>query len=634
MVSALWKACSAGDLTAVQGLLADATTVDLEIRGQCPFAPYQNSTQCSSDHSGATPLIEAVRNGHVDVVKALLEKGADPNNGSSQGLPAQFTSDQAILELLDFAQNKISRAIPADGPGYTHDINGNPEQHYQYGPPPPGAYPYYPSINTAPPHLDAGVYYPQPPPQTAPEAVASGGVGNLPPPEVARFIPCRYFPACRYGASCLFAHPQQYYPGSLPPPPAQYVAPYEPMNVQYPPNYFPPPSFQPPNGVHPMTPMSPPAGPHPGHGHSPSDVILPVQQPFSPNAISPVPVPYGPMSPNLYSHHGQAPVPMIMSPLPPLQHQSPPNQSPPNMYNSVPAPPYVQHDGSSPYPVTHTSKSSMPPHELNGDAKHPQPQDAPGPNNHHPLPRDGAGHHRRGARRTSFNGRKPPCLFFPAGRCKNGDDCRFPHVLPDGNAPHNMPYYASRNGPRTRHPNTNGVAEINEKLSGLSVRDDAPVHQNGHDGTNRPQSMDSGRPRFHQGGKNGYVPNGTRPDKRPQAPKQRVPNADEFPVLAGSITPPTRSPGFNGMISNGNGHGGPTAAQVLQAPAPFRSKEGSKESSTRGTTPDPIVTAPKAEPNGVTHEIAPVTHKPVVKLPVSFAAVAAPDLPKEITLSA
>lgn len=64
--------------------------------------------------------------------------------------------------------------------------------------------------------------------------------------------------------------------------------------------------------------------------------------------------------------------------------------------------------------------------------------------------------------------------------------------------------------------------------------------------------------------------------------KQRVPNADEFPVLTGSITPPSRSPGHNGILPNGNG---PTAAQVLQAPPPLR-KENSKESSPRVLSPD------------------------------------------------
>jgi hypothetical protein len=57
--------------------------------------------------------------------------------------------------------------------------------------------------------------------------------------------------------------------------------------------------------------------------------------------------------------------------------------------------------------------------------------------------------------------------------------------------------------------------------------------------------------------------NGThaRPSKSTPAPppKQRVPNADEFPVLGGSSTPPQ----VNGHVT----HTGPTAAQVLQTPA-------------------------------------------------------------------
>lgn len=90
--------------------------------------------------------------------------------------------------------------------------------------------------------------------------------------------------------------------------------------------------------------------------------------------------------------------------------------------------------------------------------------------------------------------------------------------------------------------------------------------------------------------------NGVRVDKKLFTLKQRVPNADEFPVLAGSTTPPSRSPGLNGTMLNGNGHGAPTAAQVLQAPPPVR-KDSTKESSTRGPTPDPIkLTAAKVWP--------------------------------------
>jgi len=64
---------------------------------------------------------------------------------------------------------------------------------------------------------------------------------------------------------------------------------------------------------------------------------------------------------------------------------------------------------------------------------------------------------------------------------------------------------------------------------------------------------------------------------------QRVPNADEFPVLAGSVTPP--------KLVNGNGINSLTAAQVLQAPPPAR-KDGSRDPSTRSTTPEPGLGGP------------------------------------------
>ncbi|RDB29633.1 hypothetical protein Hypma_015741 [Hypsizygus marmoreus] len=619
MVSLLWKASSEGNLESVEELLKDATSVDMEIK----------------DHTGSTPLIEAIKNGHVEVVRVLLDKGADPNNGSSQGRPEDYTSEPSILELLHHAQSTAtSSGIPSHEPIYAHETNDDPEKQYTYGPSPPVSYPYYPSINSAPPPPESGVYYPSPqPPQAAGENPGAGGIGNLPPPEIARFIPCRYFPACRYGASCLFAHPQTpYYQGTMPPP-AQYVAPYDPMNVQpYPTNYYPPPSFQPPTALHHMSPLSPPPGPHPGHGRSPSEVVLPVQPPFSPNGIPPS-VPYGPMSPSAYPHPGQVPIPMSISPLPPLQHPSAVSAQPPsNMYNTVPAPapPFVQHDGTSPYSMVQPHNPSIGNQEMNGDIKvaHSQP-DGSGPINHHP---NGLNHNRRGGpRRGSFGGRKPPCLFYPAGRCKNGDDCRFPHVLSDGSGNHTSYFSGGRGGARSRQPNGNGIATINEKLSALTVRDDQNGQQNGTEGSNHSLSTDNGRPRFPQGAKNAYVANGVRSDKRPTAVRQRVPNADEFPVLAGSITPPTRSPGVNGILTNGNG---PTAAQVLQAPPPVR-KDTSKESSTRGPTPDLVKpTVSKAELNGKVSDSTAPHDNTVNKLPVSFAAVAAPDIAKEITLSA
>lgn len=121
----------------------------------------------------------------------------------------------------------------------------------------------------------------------------------------------------------------------------------------------------------------------------------------------------------------------------------------------------------------------------------------------------------------------------------------------------------------------------------LPNQDSASRPQNGAEGSSRSDSTDPGnRARFSQGPKANHAGNGLRVEKRPVV-KQRVPNADEFPVLAGSTTPPSRSPGLNGSVTNGNAQLGPTAAQVLQAPPPVR-KDSAMESSTRGGTPDPV----------------------------------------------
>jgi hypothetical protein len=290
--------------------------------------------------------------------------------------------------------------------------------------PHPGPYAYYPGVPVPPLPEGAMPYYPPPlaPPASSPPSgddqpplSAGSNVSNLPPPEIARLIPCRYFPACRYGASCIFAHPQSpYYSGGPMPPPAQYPSPYE--QPPYPPNFYPvhapPPQFQPSNGVpppHHMSPVSPqpatqsvPPPPPPPQfvNQRNGSEMPPLQIPFnSPGAPVP-PGPYGPMSPvsPSYPHPGQLPVPLSV---PPASLGHPSTGPPPS---SAPFP------HSAPPIVTHQRYSS----EQNGAQK--------------PLPQEGFG--QRGERRTSggpgfrrpsFGGsRKPPCLFFPSGRCRNG----------------------------------------------------------------------------------------------------------------------------------------------------------------------------------------------------------------------
>lgn len=98
---------------------------------------------------------------------------------------------------------------------------------------------------------------------------------------------------------------------------------------------------------------------------------------------------------------------------------------------------------------------------------------------------------------------------------------------------------------------------------------DAQPRVNGTAASSRSQSTDGSRSR-------GTKSNGPSRAEKKFTPKQRVPNADEFPVLGGST---------NSSRSSVNGSCGPTAAQVLQAPAPAR-KETVKDPVTRAASPE------------------------------------------------
>lgn len=240
----------------------------------------------------------------------------------------------------------------------------------------------------------------------------------------------------------MFAHPQgPYFQGPLPPP-AQYAIPYDPMTQPpYAPGYYTVSSTSfPPNGIPSHgSPMSPPSGPHHTptppltHGRSASELISPVQLPFSPSVPLPS-LPYGiasPMSPS-YPQPGQMSVPVGIAPLPPLHHSHVPNQqSPPVIYQPTspgaqgPGPNMGHRRNSSAAYAQGIASSRGPGADVNMLPQSPPPgpqMDSYGPS-HGPVHRDTMGHTRRGSmRRTSTVGfpRKPPCLFFPSGRCRNG----------------------------------------------------------------------------------------------------------------------------------------------------------------------------------------------------------------------
>lgn len=222
----------------------------------------------------------------------------------------------------------------------------------------------------------------------------------------------------------MFAHPQVPYMQG--PPPPQYPAPYDPMN----PGPYPPPTYYPvpptsygasPNGA-PMNLMSPTQSF--AHARSGSDVVSPIQGPFSPvNGQPPMSFGVSPVSPT-YGHPG--PMPGQVPPLSPLQTHPANGQSPPphGMYPPISpsaqgmVPPYAMPSQYPPQGMPNGESADVvsPKSPVHG---HPQ-GDGYGPG---PMNREAMTHHRRGsARRPSFGGRggKPPCLFFPSGRCRNG----------------------------------------------------------------------------------------------------------------------------------------------------------------------------------------------------------------------
>ncbi|KAI0294975.1 hypothetical protein BC826DRAFT_1104445 [Russula brevipes] len=607
MVSELLQACSDGDLNKVSQLLTQASPLDVE----------------EKDQDGVTPLIAAVKNGHRDVVKALLGHGANPAHTSTHGLPEQYTSDAAVVELLRAAAiPKVNPDAPPQDPRFIHDPNVGPPKAYYM--PHPGSYAYYHGMPVPPLPEGAMPYYPPPPapPASSPpsaddQAAPSSGnnVSNLPPPEIARLIPCRYFPACRYGASCIFAHPQgPYYPGPMPPP-AQYPSPYE--QPPYPTNFYPipapPPQFQQPNGVpppHHLSPVSPQSATQPVplpppqfvHQRNTSEIVPPLQIPFG-SSGAPVPGPYGPMSPvsPSYPHSSQLPVPLSVPPPPPAHPTAGPQS---------PTGPYPQ---SAPQSVVHQRFPAS--SEQNGTQKS-SPQEGFGPRGD----RRASGGPVFAVRHLVVVASRRACSSPLVAAGMGADDCRFPHVLADG-------HVVGRGG-RFRPPPQNSIngnnhnqAHLEEKLANLSITENGNhASRQGSSGSTTPSERG---PR----GANGVH---TRSSKStPALPKQRVPNADEFPVLGGSSTPPQ----VNGHAT----HTGPTAAQVLQAPAVRKDPPKLEASSIEGQEFRPIAsqTIKTAPQDSTVSTPAPVSALPH-KLPVSFAAVAngAPDTSKEVSVSA
>ena len=320
-------------------------------------------------NTGCTPIVLAIRGNFPEVVRELLSAGAIVP-------PPGVTNDPAMLSLL------YPQPIYGHGPPqFMHPQHMVPEFYPQQG------------------------FYDPRQAQQAQQA-------NLPPAEVAKTIPCRNYPNCKYGSACVFLHPRApFYPPGGP----QFG--YDGYQSFQPMPYFNPQA----NGFQPqpqhegesqpqfqdMAPQDNDAQsqsqPQPQFNVNDQHSLSGAPAPFVPfNMTSPPPAQFGlsPMSPSM--------MPMPMSPHDAAQFfaQSPPNgmMPPPSGFN----PRRLSVNGfQKPF---HGKKPSF-----SGG------------------PRPWAGTRNPAGAGGWKDGTPPPCAFFAQAKCRNGEFCKFPHLDAEGN---------------------------------------------------------------------------------------------------------------------------------------------------------------------------------------------------------
>ncbi|WFD33514.1 hypothetical protein MCUN1_000327 [Malassezia cuniculi] len=344
----------------------------------------------AQDASGVHALAHAAMAGKTDVVRELLAHGADPRVVNDPAVHNDSTSEAYALVR--------EAALSAD----TRDANQS----------------------------------------TTHKSTENSG-SHLPPPEVARLIPCKFYPNCRYGDRCVFQHPTGPV-GDLP----------QPVFFSGPGIPFPPPGAY---GVPPPFVDMPPVFPMYGAGGVP----------FFPQ-----------MAPQTEEPKGE-------------QEEQAPAES------------------QSDEPAARPRKGGKPK----------------------------GGESTRGRAPTT----RSSCVFFARTACRYANECRFPHILPDG---------------------TDARLKDDDKTRS---RDSPDMSSSGTSTPRGPKKAGSIRGR---GGSavRGKPRRGGAP-ANPRKPVQRVPNSDEFPALPGA-TPPRQEDERSEPKAN--------FSAILSAPAPKRDTRADK----------------------------------------------------------
>lgn len=345
-MKALHKSCAEGDVMAVRGVLSSSMEL----------------LESIDPATGHTPMLQAIYASQVEVVKELMMAGAYPP-------PPSVTQDPAILAILYPPQ------IPSP----------------QYGLPPasghfvPGPSPVQPSEFGYYGHPQEHTPFPGGQHRQSMSQERGNDAAKLPPVEVAKSIPCRNFPNCRFGDACVFQHPQAFYP----------PAPYQPAEFAH--------------GGFPVMPMfygMPPASPF---------VPLDAQTPaFAPPMI----------------HRQSLEVNGVAAPSFVPQNDLPPSANGQNLNHvQQQAPQFHPRGNQSPFPPQNGFDASKKPHHVKRMSFGGNPKGTWIAPNGAIIP---AGVARQAALGSWSNGQPPACVFFQNSKCRNGEMCKFPHIMPDG----------------------------------------------------------------------------------------------------------------------------------------------------------------------------------------------------------
>ena len=154
--------------------------------------------------TGCTPIVLAIRHNHHDTVRELLTAGAIVP-------PPGLTSDPLMISTLYpsphasmFGSMPYGQPMPPPEYFYFQQMdNGRMYNRHGMNGPMQGMQG-MPNGGRSDQKRNGGANGNGP---MSPDSTSNGGSANLPPADVAKTIPCRNFPNCKYGSSCVFFHP-------------------------------------------------------------------------------------------------------------------------------------------------------------------------------------------------------------------------------------------------------------------------------------------------------------------------------------------------------------------------------------------------------------------------------------------